>query len=137
MAKKTKKKSKKRSKFGLFVISVVVVAAVAFIGYLVTEQPTTGDVAAIVNGEVITQDELDQKYGNLPEQYRILVTQEDLLDQLINAKLLIQEANAKGIEISIISIDDLIKLKKIADRKRDEMDIEALERVKEIKNGLK
>jgi len=44
---------------------------------------------------------------------------------------------AKGIEISLISIDDLMELKKIAGRKRGEMDIEALEKIKEIKNGLK
>lgn len=44
---------------------------------------------------------------------------------------------AKDIEISVISIDDLIELKKMAGRKRDEIDIEALEKIKEIKDGIK
>lgn len=42
---------------------------------------------------------------------------------------------ARGIEISVISIDDLIELKKIAGRKRDEIDISALEKIREIKNA--
>ena len=42
--------------------------------------------------------------------------------------------SARDIEISVISIDDLIELKKRAGRKRDEIDIEALEKIKEIRN---
>jgi len=40
----------------------------------------------------------------------------------------------RDIEIPVISIDDLIKLKKMAGRKRDEIDIVALQKIKEIKN---
>jgi len=42
-----------------------------------------------------------------------------------------------GIEISLISIDDLIQLKKAAARPRDLIDIKALERIRELKNGQK
>jgi hypothetical protein len=41
---------------------------------------------------------------------------------------------ARDIEISVSSIDDLIDLKKRASRRRDEIDIEALEKIKEIRN---
>jgi len=37
----------------------------------------------------------------------------------------------------VISVDDLIELKKIAGRKRDEIDISALEKIRELKNERK
>lgn len=45
-----------------------------------------------------------------------------------------ESVTAGNIEISVISIDDLIELKKIAGRKRDEIDILALQKIKELKN---
>jgi len=42
--------------------------------------------------------------------------------------------NAEGIAIPVVSIDDLISVKKIANRKRDIIDIEALEKIKEIED---
>jgi hypothetical protein len=45
-----------------------------------------------------------------------------------------ERVTASNIEIPVISIDDLIELKKIAGRKRDEIDILALQKIKELKN---
>jgi predicted nucleotidyltransferase len=42
--------------------------------------------------------------------------------------------DAKGVILPLLSIDDLINIKKIANRKRDIIDIEALEKIKEIEN---
>jgi hypothetical protein len=41
---------------------------------------------------------------------------------------------ALDINIPVMSINDLIETKKIAGRKRDEIDIKALEKIKELKN---
>ena len=45
--------------------------------------------------------------------------------------------SAGGIKISLLSIPDLIKLKKIAGRERDKIDIQALKQIMEIKNEKK
>lgn len=48
-----------------------------------------------------------------------------------------EEIMANNIKISLISIPDLIRLKKIAARERDIIDIKALKRIKELKNAKK
>ena len=45
--------------------------------------------------------------------------------------------NAGNLEVPVVSIDDLIKLKKISGRKRDEIDIAALKEIKIVKNEKK
>jgi HKD family nuclease len=43
-------------------------------------------------------------------------------------------AQASGVKIPLVAIDDLIKLKEIAGRERDKTDIKALNTIKELKN---
>ena len=45
--------------------------------------------------------------------------------------------SAKGIEISVVSIEDLIELKTKAGRQRDIIDIKALQKIKELKDDRK
>jgi predicted nucleotidyltransferase len=45
-----------------------------------------------------------------------------------------KDIDAEGITLPLLSIDDLINIKKIANRKRDIIDIEALDKIKEIEN---
>jgi len=110
MAKKNKKK--KLNYLAHILILIAVIAVVFFIGKSLTNlmnrftQQTTSDVIAVVNGEEITQQELDQKYDKLPAQYKSLFTKEFFLDQLINTKLLLQEAKKQAIVISTGEIDE-------------------------------
>ena len=45
--------------------------------------------------------------------------------------------SAKGFKIPVVSIPDLIKLKKIAGRERDKVDIRALQEIRSIQNAYK
>ena len=45
--------------------------------------------------------------------------------------------NAGNLKVPVVSIDDLIKLKKISGRKRDEIDIAALKEIKIVKGEKK
>lgn len=55
-------------------------------------------------------------------------------DKAYKSREIIDVGNLK---VSVISIDDLIKLKKVAGRKRDEIDIAALKEIKIFKNEKK
>tara|TARA_Y100000310_G_scaffold345284_1_gene463407 strand:- start:2533 stop:3492 length:960 start_codon:yes stop_codon:yes gene_type:complete len=77
------------------IIGVVIVAIVA-IGAFFLIQDSQSDVAAVVNGEIITIEELSKTYDSLPEQYKPAVTKESLLKQLIQAKVIYQEAEKQG-----------------------------------------
>lgn len=121
--KKSKKTSKnlknkgKKSKFkknehtSIFLAAIVVLTIVGFVLWqqntLSTENGS--DVAAIVNGQVITVDELNLQYSRLPEQYKIILSKEDFLDSLISSNLLLQEAENEGITISQDEADSAIE----------------------------
>lgn len=78
------------------------------------------NVAARVNGEEISVDELNKQVDQLKKQYpqmfegadgegRLLDFKQRLLDNLINQKLVAQAANDKGIEVSDADIEKQIK----------------------------
>ena len=65
-------------------------------------------VAATVNGEEISVAELDKQYGSIPDEYKLFITKDDLLEQLVTQKLLKQEAKRQNIDVSEIEVTDSI-----------------------------
>jgi peptidyl-prolyl cis-trans isomerase C len=118
--KETKKQKKKFSLNPWWIVLIVVVIAVA--AWLITNQvllknkgtTTTAGIAATINGEEITNADLDAEYARIPAAYQQFITKDALLEQMINEKLLMQEAVKKGITVRdeevLALIDDQLKL---------------------------
>jgi parvulin-like peptidyl-prolyl isomerase len=66
----------------------------------------SSDLAAKVNGEPITTNEVDSAFAALPAMYQQFMTKQQVLEQVIDEKLLVLDAQNKGI---IISEDELNK----------------------------
>ena len=102
-----KKKSKKMKKNTIKKIATVVIliAILAVILYFAFKTLKPEQTIATVNDETITNLELDQKYDQLPDQYKLFITKDAFLDQIINVKLLLQEAKKQSITVSEIEIE--------------------------------
>lgn len=103
-SKKSKSSSPKKAKTTSTVKKVaaviILLAVLAIVLYFAFRTLLPERTIATVNGERITAQELGQKYAQLPDQYKLFITQDAFLDQLINIKLLLQEAKKQGIVIS-------------------------------------
>ncbi|MBW2978045.1 SurA N-terminal domain-containing protein [Candidatus Woesearchaeota archaeon] len=79
----------------------------------VEKNQITGNLVAEVNGEEITAEELDESYDffffitGYPPEFQQFLTKETFLDQLINEKLLLQEVEKQGIELSDSEFSEL------------------------------
>ena len=71
------------------------------------EVETVKDIAAVVNGEEISMEELNSRFDVL-SQYEGAFTKQEVLDNLIDLKLLLQEARGSGVEVDQASIDQAI-----------------------------
>jgi|GEM_PF-1508853 len=63
------------------------------------------DVVVIVNGDPITEGELDLQLNLLPDQYKQQLSKEEVLSQMIDERLLLQEASKRGIAVTEQDID--------------------------------
>jgi len=90
---------------------IVLVAALAAVLMVGTFGCTDKNVAAKVNGEVITLDELNKQVEQLKKQYpqmfegadgegRLIDFKQRLLDNLINQKLITQASEEKGLKVT-------------------------------------
>lgn len=97
--KKKPKKMKKRTIKKISAI-IVLVAILAVVLYFAFETLKPEQSIAIVNDEIITKQGFEQKYAQLPDQYKLFITKDAFLDQIINVKLLLQEAQEQAIVVS-------------------------------------
>jgi len=105
--KKSSKKKKKTSHGNVVIGAVLALIVIAvFIFYSdkifvkedLSEKSFT--VAASVNGEIITIKEIDDLYEKLPPQMGLSITKDDLLEQLVERKLLLQEAKKQSVIVT-------------------------------------
>jgi foldase protein PrsA len=110
MAKKNLIHRLKSEKFVLILAIVVIIAVLAFLfnfsKIFKSDNKSPSTVVATVNGEEITTHEFDSRYNLLKNNYPTqVISQEDFLEQLIEEKLLVQEAKKSGVTVS----DDSVK----------------------------
>jgi parvulin-like peptidyl-prolyl isomerase len=66
------------------------------------------EIAAVVNEEEITLQELNNRYEKIPENYKQLITKETLLEQIVDEKLLLQKANQENIKVSDEELENML-----------------------------
>lgn len=112
--RKKTKKIKKRTIKKIIAVTVLI-AVLAVVLYFAFRTLKPEKTIAEVNGEIITKQELEQQYAQLPDQYKLFITEDDFLDQMINVRLLLQEAKKQAITVSEAEIEkELDSLKKEA-----------------------
>ena len=91
-----------RGKAFQYTTIALLVVLVAGLGYVVYGDKLSfgEEVAAKVNGEKITVSELNRLYDSLPEQQKSLMTKDDVLEQLVQLKVIYQEAKKGGLGVS-------------------------------------
>ncbi len=58
--------------------------------------PPAPELAAVVNQEPITLSELDERYALIPDQYKQFISKQEVLSQMVDEKILLQEATKQG-----------------------------------------
>ncbi|MEX0920029.1 MAG: SurA N-terminal domain-containing protein [Candidatus Pacearchaeota archaeon] len=90
------------------VIAIVIIAAGIFYFTGNTTQISQGEVVATVNGEEIRSGEVEQTQQSSASQGQQL-SEEEATEQLINQKLLVQEAESKGYSVSTEDVEQRIE----------------------------
>lgn len=104
-----------RFKIILLVLVILVVVAIA-VGsqnlFTQTSPQTTGNIVSTdipsdisVNGEIISQEEINSAYENLPDEVKGEVTKETIAESLVAQTLLLQQAENKGIATTDEEVD--------------------------------
>ncbi|MCK5282706.1 MAG: peptidylprolyl isomerase [Nanoarchaeota archaeon] len=129
--KKKKSKINQKVKSAIFT-AVLAIIVISLFYYLIAKESSnnqsedSSSPVAIVNGGKITENDLDKEYSKISEEYQALVSKDQLLDQLINKKLVLQEANNQDILVSDSEIEEQLNIVK-QQFPTEELFMEALE----------
>jgi peptidyl-prolyl cis-trans isomerase D len=91
--------------------AIIILITVTFLFFGIYPSSTTGSMVANVNGDVITGDELNRAYRNLYDTYKQIFKDQfneamtktlrtQALRELVQGRLLVQEAGRMGLKIS-------------------------------------
>ena len=109
--KRKNNKAKKKTKKSIRSIIISLVIIIAAIVLIVVFYPQQQKTAAIVNGEIITEDYLDKRMEIFKFQVGFEdISKEDMLEQLIDERILLQEAGEKGISADRDEAKALVEL---------------------------
>lgn len=106
-------KREKKSSWGWLPI-VILILAIAIVGYIsdwtyfVPETEDPGVILVNVNNEPIYQSELDTQWNALSVQSKMQITRSELLEQLVQEKLLLQKAKSENIVVTDKEVDEYI-----------------------------
>jgi foldase protein PrsA len=112
--KRISKKSKAKKTVSIVVL-ILIIIALGVVGVMQLSRIKKTSVVAFVNDDKITNEDLNQGYDFLffitgyPEEYKQIITKETFLEQLINEKIVLQEAKKQGVDISDEEVDAKIE----------------------------
>lgn len=75
---------------------------------LISKEDQNKEIAALVNEEPIYLEELERNYARLPDEYKAFLDKDQLLDQMIEEKLLMQLAGGMDITASDQEVEALL-----------------------------
>ena len=133
-------KKKKYLKNKIIIAAVVVVVFVAIVLAAKYLKPNN-QVAATVNGDKIMKEDVLKVYLNVPPEYRQVITAESILEGMIIEKLLVQEAEKKGISVSDEEVDAYVESVLSENKMTEEDLLQSLEEnrmtLEDLKNSFK
>jgi thiol-disulfide isomerase/thioredoxin len=105
-----RKKSKAKVNGLITIVAILGIVAISlFIANLSKIFPDQGRPLAVVNGEIITEKDVEQTLKTVPDMYKTLLDQDVILNQTIMNTILLQESSRLGLEASDYDVEQTIK----------------------------
>lgn len=95
-----KARKEKKSNKSIYVIAALLAILIIIMLGLIFYIKSLTKIAATVNGEKITYSDVESQYSKVPKGYRLFISKDQILDQIIQERLLMQEAKKQGIIVT-------------------------------------